>query len=474
MIGNTDGIFCAVSTPAGTSGIAVIRISGHGSSETVDKAVKIIRSSGNYGKVSDLPGYTCCFAEFRDPDSGELIDKVVITRFEAPYSYTGDEMVEISCHGSMEVRKEIMDVLLRLGIRSAGPGEFTKTAFMNGKMSLTSAEAVMDIINSDSSEGLRAANIIASDGLARRLDGIETSLYEMMAVIEMAVDFDDDDPDTSGTEEQVRSTLKGAVAELTSLTDTYRKGRILSDKMRVAFTGIPNSGKSSLLNRIAGYERSIVTDISGTTTDTIEVVTEIAGLPVILTDTAGIRKTNDRIESLGVERARKEYSKSDVIFYLVSPDTTVEEAKQQIHDIRSMAPSESELIVLFNKSDLGVNIHEEAIKEAASCYGVAKFFHISASTGENTDEVRKAIKAHYDDYGSGKDGLIITGRRHYEVLTEACAKLGEALRALEDNAGLDVVSSVTRASLDLIGEITGKTVSADLAKTIFDKFCIGK
>ena len=467
-------MFCAVSTPAGTSGIAVIRISGQGAGAAIDGAVRIIRSSGDYKRVSEMPGYTCCFADFNDPDGGDLIDKVVITRFESPYSYTGDEMVEISCHGSAAVKKKILDVLYSLGIRSAGPGEFTKTAFMNGKMSLTSAEAVMDIISADSSEMLRAANVISAGGLNTRLEEIESSLYDMMARIEMDVDFDDDDSEGYGAFDCCRQTLTSVCAEIDEITDTYRQGRMLSEKMRVAFTGIPNSGKSTLLNRIAGYERSIVTDISGTTTDTIEAVSEIEGIPVILTDTAGIRQTGNIIESMGVERARKEYGRSDLIFYLVSPDTTVEQARQQIHDIRAMAPSEAEAVILFNKADIGPNPHEDQIRQTASGYGVTKFINISASTGENTGDVRKAIKEHYDSMGTAGAGLILTSRRHYEILSGAGSRLREALKALEDNAGLDVVSSITRAALDLTGEISGKTVSADLARTIFDKFCIGK
>ena len=474
MITDSGSMFCAVSTPAGTSGIAVIRISGNGAAEALDKNVKIIRSSGDYRKVSDLPGYTCCFADFTDPSDGVSIDKVVITRFTAPHSYTGDDMIEISCHGSSEVKKEILDALYSMGIRSAGPGEFTKTAFMNGKMNLSSAEAVMDIISSDSREGLRAANIIADGGLAARLDVIETALYEMMASIEMAVDFDDTEEDDSSTVSLVRDTLSAQIRATEDLVATYKQGKILSEKMRVAFTGIPNSGKSTLLNSIAGYERSIVTDISGTTTDTVELNCDIEGIPVILTDTAGLRKTSNKIESLGVERTKKEYSRSDVIFYLVSPDTTVEQARDQLHEIRTGIMEGGQIALVFNKSDIGSNADEKEITEAASSYGVKEVLHISAAEGTNVEEVRRVIADHYRDLGSGSGGLVITQRRHYEILSGALGRLKEAMTALENNAGLDVVSSVTRAALDLTGEISGKTVSADLAQTIFDKFCIGK
>ena len=474
MIGSADELFCAVSTPSGTSGIAVIRISGNGAAKSIDRSVKIIRSSGGYGKVSELPGYTCCFADLRDPDTGVSVDKVVITRFEAPFSYTGDEMVEISCHGSPEVKKEILDILYRLGIRAAGPGEFTKTAFMNGKMSLSSAEAVMDIIASDSSEELRAANVISEGALSRKTDKIENDLYEMMAMIEMVVDFDDDDSPDDDTRVKVSEILNGSIKDLENIVASYRKGRMLSEKMKVSFTGIPNSGKSTLLNSIAGYDRSIVTDISGTTTDTIEAVCDIYGVPVVLTDTAGITKSSDRIESLGVERAIREYGKSDIVFYLVSPDTTVKQASDQLHDVRAKIREDAELIVLFNKSDIGTNPGEEEIREIGRRYGATKFISISASDGTNVEEVRRAIKAHYDDAGVSDGGLVITNRRHYETLDGALEILRTALTALDKGEGLDVVSSIVRAALDKTGEISGKTVSADLAKTIFDRFCIGK
>lgn len=471
---SADELFCAVSTPAGTSGIAVIRISGSGAAEAVDKAAKIIRSSGGYGKISELPGYTCCFADLIDPDTGIPVDKVVITRFEAPYSYTGDEMVEISCHGSSEVKKEILDILYKLGIRAAGPGEFTKTAFMNGKMSLSSAEAVMDIISSDSSEELRAANVISGGGLSDRTGKIENDLYEMMAMIEMVVDFDDGDSPEDDTRERVSEILKSSISGLENIVLSYKKGRMLSEKMKVSFTGIPNSGKSTLLNSIAGYDRSIVTDISGTTTDTIEAICDIYGVPVVLTDTAGITKSNDRIESLGVERAIREYGKSDIVFYLVSPDTTVKQASDQIHDVRAKIRDDAELIVLFNKSDIGSNPGEDEIRQIGMRYGASKFISISASDGTNVEEVRKAIKAHYDEAGVSDGGLIITNRRHYETLDGALGILRTAQEALGKGEGLDVVSSIVRAALDKTGEISGRTVSADLAKTIFDRFCIGK
>lgn len=467
----SDSPFCACSTPAGVSGIAVIRISGEGISEAVDKVTRIIRSSGSYKTFSELPGYTVAYADFINPDNGSVIDKVIITRFVAPYSYTGDEMAEISCHGSTAVKQEILDSLNKVGIRAAGPGEFTKRAFINGKLSLSAAEAVMDVISSDSQKALEAANVLVSGELSRLLNSTEEKLYSAMALIEMIVEFPEHD-DTPENEDQILNILKTERTNLNKLCKSFGKGRLLSERMKVALAGLPNSGKSSLLNCLSGYDRAIVTEVAGTTRDTLEVQLNIDGVPVTLVDTAGIRQTEDRIEAIGVDRAISAVDTADLVFYMVSPDTTPDIVREQFSELNL---KNKNAVVLFSKSDAGQNPSEDEIKKIASEEGINEFLNVSSSEDINIDSIRGIISKVYEESDGGiSSQIILTNRRHYECLSEALSKLDMALEALESGMGVDICSSVVRLALDKIGEITGKTVSANLADTIFSGFCIGK
>jgi len=466
-----DSPFCACSTPAGVSGIAVIRISGDKTSEAVDKVTRIIRSSGSFKTFSELPGYTAAYADFINPDNGSVIDKVIITRFVAPYSYTGDEMAEISCHGSTAVKQEILDSLSKVGIRAAGPGEFTKQAFINGKLSLSAAEAVMDVISSDSEKALEAANVLVQGELSRLLTSTEEKLYKAMALIEMIVEFPEHD-DTPENEDQIKAILKTERENINKLCKSFGKGRLLSERMKVALAGLPNAGKSSLLNCLSGYDRAIVTEVAGTTRDTLEVQLNIEGVPVTLVDTAGIRRTEDKIEAIGVNRAISAIDEADLVFYMVSPDTSIEVVKEQFSEL---SLENKKAVILFSKSDSGSNPDENEIKEFANTKGITEFLNISSSEGINIDSIREVISRVYEEADGGiSSQIILTNRRHYECLSESLAKLDMAIDALENDMGVDICSSVVRLSLDRIGEITGKTVSASLADTIFSGFCIGK
>ena len=465
------GTFCACSTPMGQSGIAVIRISGDMSGTGLDDCFKIIRTAGSAKVISQMEGYTAALADFIDPSDGSVIDRVVVTRFTAPHSYTGEDMTEISCHGGNAVKQEIFRVLFGKGIRPAEPGEFTKTAFVNGKLALSEAEAVMNVIKSESSGALKVSNSQVFGKLNSELNKVEETLYKAMSLIEMIVEFPEHD-DTPVNTDRVREMISSAVGVLIPLKDSYAQGRLLADRLRVALAGKPNSGKSTLLNRLTGYDRAIVTDIPGTTRDTLDQDIDIDGIPVRITDTAGIRETDDAIEAMGVERARSSIREADLCLFLVSPEDPADEVCEQLSCIRS-GEVDIPVVLVFTKSDVGINGASEEIISKAKGLGIERSMIISALSDEGIDLIRKEISGFYDSLGSTSSTVVISGR-HAGLLGLAADKLLEAKAALDDGLGEDIASSVIRAALDDIGAITGKTVSNELVNTIFSDFCIGK
>ena len=473
MYSYDDEPICACSTPAGISGIAVIRISGNGCGKLADKCSVILRSSGDYSKLSELPGYTCAFGYVKDPSNDVKVDEVVFTHFEEPHSYTGEEMVEISSHGSGAVKQEILKCLGMSGIRMAYPGEFSRRAFINGKMSLASAEAVMDVINSETERQLEAAGSLLSGKLAEEIDSIERSLYDQAAALETFTEFDTEDPAEEETRlEAVKDSLSDCHDRLTALCKGYGKGRILSERLRVALLGLPNSGKSTLLNTLTGFDRAIVTEVAGTTRDTIEVQLNINGIPVTLIDTAGIRETDDIIESMGIGKAYEAGRGADMVFYMIPPDMDAAEAYSGVKNITEDCDS---VTAVFSKSDAGDNPFRKEIEEKLGALGIKNFISISAEEDLNIDKLEDAIIDYYQELGGGaSEGLLITNSRHYTKFLKASKKLALALEALDNGLGTEVCASALRACLDEIGEVTGKTVSATLADTIFSRFCIGK
>ena len=473
MYSYDDEPICACSTPAGISGIAVIRVSGNGCGKLADKCSVILRSSGDYSRLSELPGYTCAFGYVKDPSTNARVDEVVFTHFEAPHSYTGEEMVEISSHGSGAVKQEILRCLGMSGIRMAYPGEFSRRAFINGKMSLASAEAVMDVINSETERQLEAAGSLLSGKLAEEIGRIEKCLYDQAAMLETFTEFDTEDPEEEDAKlEEVKDNLSDCHDRLTTLCKGYGKGRILSERLRVALLGLPNSGKSTLLNTLTGFDRAIVTEVAGTTRDTIEVQININGIPVTLIDTAGIRETEDIIENIGIGKAYEAGRGADMVFYMIPPDMTVDEAFTCVREIAEDCES---VTGVFSKSDAGENPDRDEIEAKLGELGITNFISISAEEDLNIDKLEDAIIDYYNELGGGaSEGLLITNSRHYTKFLKATKKLALALDALDNNLGTEVCASAFRACLDEIGEVTGKTVSATLADTIFSRFCIGK
>lgn len=463
--------FCALSTPAGVSGIAVIRASGEGVSLKAGKAVKILRTTGERtdAALSSLGGYESCYARFIDPENNKTIDDVVITVFKAPHSYTGEDMIEISCHGGQAVRQEILRVLYSLGIRPAAPGEFTKTAFINGKMDLTEAEAVMNVISADSSRALDASNTQLMGKLKTRITEAEDRLYDALSAIEMMIEFPEHD-DTPENTKRIEDLICGVKKSFESLERSFGRGRLLTERMKIAILGLPNSGKSTLLNFLAGFDRAIVTDVPGTTRDTLEFNTEIEGIPVTFVDTAGIRQTDDRIEAMGVKLAISAASEADLVLYLIAPEAPLQNVRDTMSELDA-----SKVCVLFSKSDEGQNPLKEQIETELAVQGVTGFASVSVKEETNTELIGAFVKDAYEKAGGiNASDITVLSSRHADLLRSACGKLDEALGILRDGLGVDVCSQVIRSALDDSGQITGRVVSDELVENIFSRFCIGK
>ncbi|MBP5185908.1 MAG: tRNA uridine-5-carboxymethylaminomethyl(34) synthesis GTPase MnmE [Clostridiales bacterium] len=474
--------YCACATPPGVSGIAVIRIAGEGSAAVTDKVVRIRRAAGDAKTVAEMAGYTLAYGTFIDPSDETVIDEVMLTRFCAPHSYTGEESVEISCHGGLTVRQEILRVLLENGARMAGPGEFTKRAFMAGKLDLSQAEAVMDVIAADSELALRAAESQLSGSLKEQVENISAVLYLQLSLFEMFLDEIEEEDDNETKIHYAEELENSVYKRLSELTDSYKQGRILSERMKIVICGIPNSGKSSLLNCLSGYDRAIVTDVPGTTRDTLEVITSIRGIPVKLIDTAGIRKTDDVVEAIGVDRANAAIGEADIVLWLVSTDEEEKTITDLIDPIMTL-PKETKIALLISKSDTSdeetVKKQEEKVMALICQKGYSRVpdlcGSLSSATGEGLSKIEEFIRNAYDEMGATSSvGLLVTNRRHFEVLSSALEKVGKSIAALRRGDPLEGPALLIRAALEDVGEITGKSVSDTLVDTIFSRFCVGK
>jgi tRNA modification GTPase len=395
------------------------------------------------------------------PSNDETLDQVLLTCFRAPHSLTGEDVVEISCHGSPAVVRNIIDTTLELGVVLAGPGEFTLRALSNGKVNLAQAEAIRDLVAAQTDAAVKQASRQLHGELSNALGPLKEKLVEAIVVLESALEFVEDDLPAVRAHE-IESELGIVSAGVEKLAKTYAAGRLLQEGIKVTITGRPNVGKSSLFNSLMERERAIVTDIPGTTRDTLTEVIDLYGIPVILTDTAGLRETTDGIETLGMERTRRAMGDSDLV--LVVLDGSAELGPSD-HDLLSQTEN-SHRLVIRNKSDLP--------EFAASCIGDAQAINVSARTGEGLSQLRSAILASLSNDGIEDGSLLITNARHYDLLCSAQHELDDARVALRELHSEELVLAPLHNALRFLGQITGETTTEDILSEIFATFCIGK
>ncbi|MGH9966291.1 MAG: tRNA uridine-5-carboxymethylaminomethyl(34) synthesis GTPase MnmE [Pyrinomonadaceae bacterium] len=447
----------ALGTPVGRSAIGVIRLSGPASLE-------IARSLVGDNQFTPEPAQAV-LRSIKSPGGNATLDKSLLTYFPGPNSYTGEDVLEISSHGSPVVLRQVIDLILNSGARLAGPGEFTLRALSNGKMDLSQAEAIRDLINAQTDAAAQQAVRQLMGELSGRLQVPEGKLIKVIVQLESALEFVEDDLPQIRKRE-IEAEVTEVLSDLETLASSYTVGHLLREGLKVTLAGRPNVGKSSLFNKLLTLERAIVTEIPGTTRDTLTEAISLDGVPVLLTDTAGVRSSTDRIESLGVERTRQAIADSDLVVLVLdgSEDLSVEDL-QLLSDAR-----ETRHVVAVNKSDTA---SFQELAKSRPQFGTSSV-NVSARTGCGLDALRAAILQPFGSFDATNSGFLITDARHHDLLRRAEREIRSSLGLLEQNASEEIVVVGLHNGLRFLGQITGETTPEEILSQIFATFCIGK
>ncbi|MGC9375605.1 MAG: tRNA uridine-5-carboxymethylaminomethyl(34) synthesis GTPase MnmE [Bacteroidales bacterium] len=467
---NND-IICAISTPQGNGAIAVIRLSGDESIALTDKVFQ----SASGKKLIDQQPNTLHFGVLKDRD--KIIDEVVVSLFKAPRSYTGEDVVEISCHGSVYIQQQILQLLTRKGARLAQPGEFTLRAFMNGKMDLSQAEAVADLIASSSATSHKVAIQQMRGGFSSEIASLRDRLLHFISLLELELDFSEEDVEFADRG-QLNELLNNIQQLIQKLLKSFDLGNVIKNGVPVAIVGHTNVGKSTLLNKILNEEKAIVSEIAGTTRDVIEDVINIEGVAFRFIDTAGIRETTDTIETLGIERTYERIAKSSIVLLLVDATEKVADIAQAVKKVKEkIGATDKKLIVIVNKIDrLNDSTIEQEINQSLQNLLDEQDVRIkiSAKTGKNVDKLIDELLSVVNLAALNQNEVIVTNARHYEALEKASVALQRAMDGLNTGITGDFLAMDIREVLHYLGEITGEITTDEVLGNIFKNFCIGK
>lgn len=441
----------ALSTPRGRGALAVIRLSG-------PLAINIATQMASLGEIEPRK------ARLSKITSGDqILDEALLTCFLAPHSLTGEDVVEISCHGSPTVVRQIIDRTLALGATLAGPGDFTLRALSHGKINLAQAEAIRDLISAQTEAAVKQATRQLNGELSKALDPFKEKLVEVIVLLESALEFVEDDLPAPRVKE-IEETLASVMAGVEKLSASFSAGRLLQDGVRVTIAGRPNVGKSSLFNSLVEHERAIVTEVPGTTRDTLTEAIDLDGIPLIITDTAGVRETNDGIETLGIERTQRALGDADLVLVVLDGSEELGPPDRELLD----QTANRRRLVVMNKSDLA------SFRTASSCHGVPQAINVSARRGDGLNALRAAMLESLNGSGVDDQGLLITNVRHYDLLCRTRQQLERAREGLRDRHSEELVLVPLHNALKYLGQITGETTTEDILSEIFATFCIGK
>ncbi len=457
---NFDTI-AAVATPMGEGGVAIIRVSGPEAIEVVDKIYRGKKT------LSTVDSHTINYGHLRNPQTGDLVEEVLVSVMRAPRTFTREDVVEVNCHGGLVSVERVLELILENGARLAEPGEFTKRAFLNGRVDLSQAEAVIDLIRAKTDRAMKVALNQVEGKLSRLIRSLRQNLIEAMAHIEVTLDYPEHDVEDV-TQKLLRDKCLEVKAEIGRLLQTARQGKILREGLSTAIIGRPNVGKSSLLNSLVQEEKAIVTDVAGTTRDVIEEFVNVRGVPLRLIDTAGIRETEDIVEKIGVEKSRQLLQKADLVLLVLNYNEQLTEDDYRIFE----AAKGFEVILIINKFDLPQRIDLEEVKRH---FPNQPLIMTSAKEETGIDLLEKAIA---DLFFSGRvqqdDLTYVSNARHIQLLRQAEQAIDDAVNGIEDRMPVDMVQIDIKKAWELLGEVIGESVGEDLIDQIFSQFCLGK
>ncbi|MDF1547137.1 MAG: tRNA uridine-5-carboxymethylaminomethyl(34) synthesis GTPase MnmE [Bacteroidales bacterium] len=459
---------CAIATPAGHGAISVIRVSG---TDAIIVGDKIFSSINKGKKLKTQKSGTLHFGMI--VDDNEIVDEVIISVYKSPNSYTGEDAIEISCHGSVYIQQRVLQLLLKNDIKLALPGEFTQRAFLNGKMDLSQAEAVADLIASSSAASHKIAINQIRGGFSEELNLLRDKLIEFISLIELELDFSEEDVEFADRN-RLQELLSNIKLKIKKLIFSFKLGNVIKNGVPVAIIGEPNVGKSTLLNALFNEEKAIVSEIAGTTRDAIEDVLNIEGVLFRFIDTAGLRKTTDIIESLGIEKTAQKIKQADLILLMVEATNNWQHISNQIkYTIDDYNIDDQQLIVLINKIDKNP-IEASSIEGLQASFPKISFIQASAKNKTNIEELTSILKKTYDIHSIGENDIIVSNLRHYEALQQAFEALGRVEEGIKNEITGDFLAMDIRQVLHYIGEITGQISTDDILGNIFKNFCIGK
>lgn len=462
MANSENDTIAAISTPVGEGGISIIRISG-------DDAVKVAQRIYKGKDLVKVATHTINYGHIVDPDTDQEVDEVMVSVMRAPHTYTREDVIEINCHGGLLATNRILQLVLSFGARIAEPGEFTKRAFLNGRLDLSQSEAVMDLIRAKTDKSMKVALNQLDGDLSRLIRNLRQDILDVLAQVEVNIDY----PEYDAVEEMTTKLLKEKAEDIQQriqgLLKTAKQGKVLRDGLATAIIGQPNVGKSSLLNSLLHEDKAIVTNVAGTTRDVIEEYVNVNGVPLKLIDTAGIRDTNDQVEKIGVERSRKALGAADLVLLLIDSSNELTEEDHQLLE----ATKDKQRIIILNKTDLPRKVDLAELKSLA---GKSAVIETSIVNHEGMDQLGEQIGHMFFNEGieSNQNNVMVTNARHIGLLHQANDALSDVLKGINDGMPVDLVQIDMTRCWELLGEITGDSYQDELLDQLFSQFCLGK